>query len=44
MQSEYHDKAQLCQETLLAAELFSMLTEEDKELIIYQLKFLLSHE
>ena len=44
MHSEKHTEGQLCLKTLLAAELFSKLTEEEQDHIISQIRFLLSHE
>lgn len=44
MQSEKHTEGQLCLKILLAAELFSKLTEEGQDYIISQIKSLLSRE
>lgn len=44
MQSEKHTEGQPCLKTLLAAELFSKLTEEDQDRIIAQIESLLSRE
>lgn len=44
MQSEKHTEGQLCLKVLLAAELFSKLTEEEQDRIISQIEFLLSRE
>ena len=44
MQSEKHTEGQPCLKTLLAAELFSKLTEEEREFIISLIKFLSLHE
>jgi len=44
MQNEQRAEGQLCLKVLLAAELFSMLTEEEREFIISLIKFLSLHE
>ena len=44
MQREKHTEGQPCLKTLLAAELFSKLTEEEQDYIISQIESLLSRE
>lgn len=44
MQSEKYTKGQPCLKTLLAAELFSKLTDEEQAYIISQIESLLSRE
>lgn len=44
MQNEQRAEGQLCLKVLLAAELFSRLTEEEQDRIISQIEFLLSRE
>lgn len=44
MQSEKHTAGQPCLKTLLAAELFSKLSEKAQDYIISQIEFLLSRE
>lgn len=44
MHWEHQSVEQLCPKAFLAAELFSMLTEEEREFIISLIKFLSLHE